>query len=95
MEKQAQEAMAEHQKLNAPKPQTVLVDQQGRPITDRNRTKVFTGNAPQNRSEWKLVDACKRDGVGYAETHRRLLALRADMQNLKPAKLPLKLTKTK
>jgi hypothetical protein len=39
-----------------------------------------------NESERKLLEACKRDGVSWSETKRRILQLREDMKKLKAPK---------
>lgn len=45
------------------------------------------GINPLNESERKLLEACEKDGVSFAEKKNRLLRLREDMQRLKPAKI--------
>ena len=85
-------AVAEHQKLNAPKSQSdspLLNDYLSKPGRWNGPP---NGVVPQNESERKLMAACDRENLGFAEKKRRLLALRADMQKLKPA-TPIKISK--
>ncbi len=60
-----------------------------RPIdmTPVNMTNAGYGINPQNRSEEKLLEACERDGLSFAEKKNRLLRMRQDMQRLKPAQV--------
>jgi hypothetical protein len=47
------------------------------------------GINPLNESERKLLEACEKDGVSFAEKKTRLLRMRADMSKLKPTKLSI------
>ena len=45
------------------------------------------GLNPCNESERKMLEACNRDGISWADKKTRLLRMRADMLKLKPVRI--------